>query len=77
MLRNVESCWCPIRFHSEKKCENCRVDFPDVQTSWVPASGTMQEVTELLERKLGDGNHSWHGHPTRLTIERRDPGAGR
>src|SRR5262245_19550612 len=27
MLRNVESFWCPIRFSSEAKCENCRVDF--------------------------------------------------
>lgn len=72
MLRNVESFWCPIRFHSEKKCENCRVDFPDVADSWVPASGTMQEVTDLLDAKLTGGNHAWHGHPTRLTVEGRE-----
>jgi len=75
MLRNVESFWCPIRFHSEKKCENCRVDFPDVEATWIPASGTMQEVTDLLEEKLVGGNHAGHGHPTRQTVEGRDPGA--
>ena len=76
MLRNVESFWCPIRFHSEKKCENCKIDFPDVDTTWIPASGTMQEVTELLDEKLTGGEHSWHGHPARLTIEGRPHDAG-
>ncbi|MBK7405799.1 MAG: hypothetical protein IPJ41_14560 [Phycisphaerales bacterium] len=27
MLRNVETFWCPIRFDSAKKCENCKHDF--------------------------------------------------
>ncbi len=30
MLRNIESFWCPIRFRSDLKCENCKLDFPDV-----------------------------------------------
>ena len=68
MLRNIESFWCPIRFDSAKKCENCRIEFPDVAATWVPASGTMDEVASLLEDKLRDGNHAWHGHPTRLTV---------
>src|SRR3954454_813385 len=41
MLRNVESFWCPIRFYNGKKCENCRIDFPDIDGGWVPADGTM------------------------------------
>jgi hypothetical protein len=36
MLRNVESFWCPIRFRSDKKCENCTLDFPDVDNGWAP-----------------------------------------
>jgi hypothetical protein len=48
MLRNVESFWCPIRFYDGKKCENCRIDFPDLDV-WVPADGTMKQVTDLLE----------------------------
>ena len=36
MLRNIESLWCPIRFDSQKKCENCRIDFPDI----APGSNT-------------------------------------
>jgi hypothetical protein len=31
MLRNVESFWCPIKFYENKKCENCRLDFPDIE----------------------------------------------
>lgn len=31
MLRNVESFWCPIRFYNGKKCENCKLDFPDIE----------------------------------------------
>lgn len=73
MLRNVESFWCPIRFDSAKKCENCRIDFPDVATSWVPADGTMDQVATLLDEKLTGGNHAWHGHPTRLTVKGRPP----
>lgn len=68
MLRNVESFWCPIRFDSEKKCENCRIDFPDLDSGWVRANGTMGEVADLLEEKYpggGHGKYSWFGHPAR------------
>ncbi len=74
MLRNVESFWCPIRFYDDKKCENCRIDFPDVTGTpgapgWVPADGTMAEVSELLERQYGPkGDNGWFGHPARLTV---------
>ena len=76
MLRNVESFWCPIRFDSEKKCENCRQDFPDLDGGWIAADGSMAEVAALLERKYpGDGKvYAWFGHPARLTIEGRTPG---
>ena len=67
MLRNVESFWCPIRFDSEKKCERCRQDFPDIDNGWIRADGTMSEVTDLLDR-MHDGHHGWFSHPTRLTV---------
>jgi hypothetical protein len=65
MLRNVESFWCPIRFYHGKKCENCRVDFPDLDGGWVPADGTMAEVARTLEEKYGEGRREWFGHPAR------------
>ncbi len=68
MLRNVESFWCPIKFASGKKCDNCKLDFPDVATEWVPAGGTMAQVTSLLESKYAGGERGWFGHPARLTI---------
>ncbi len=69
MLRNVESFWCPIRFYSGKKCENCRIDFPDIDHGWVPADGTMLEVDALLNEKYaGPGPRAWFGHPVRLTV---------
>ena len=68
MLRNVESFWCPIRFASDKKCEHCRVDFPDVAQGWVDAQGTMADVTALLATKYGTGQQGWFGHPARLTV---------
>jgi len=77
MLRNVESYWCPIRFYSEKKCANCRVDFPDVEAGWVPADGTLADVATLLERKhVGVSPHAWFGHAGRtdLTVEGAPPG---
>ncbi len=78
MLRNVESFWCPIRFHSDRKCENCRVDFPDVESTWIRADGTMQEVADLLDEKYAPGrDSSWHGHPARLTVEGRPHEEGR
>lgn len=72
MLRNVESFWCPIRFYEGKKCENCRTDFPDLSGGWIRADGTMQEVTELLEDKYGNGERSWFGHPARLTVKGKE-----
>jgi hypothetical protein len=70
ILRNVESFWCPIRFHSEKKCANCQVDFPDIANGWVPASGNMADVVATIERHYPDDVkvHGWFGHPVRLTI---------
>lgn len=71
MLRNVESFWCPIRFYSDKKCENCKVDFPDIDGGWVPANATMHDVTAALKQKYQpDGDiKPWFGHTTRLTVE--------
>ena len=68
MLRNVESFWCPIRFDDHKKCENCRVDFPDVEKEWVPAKASMAEVAHLLESKYTGAVNAWYGHKTRLTM---------
>jgi len=67
MLRNVESFWCPIRFYCEKKCENCSIDFPDVNNGWVAANASMAEVAETLERMYADPKEpqSWFGHPLR------------
>lgn len=75
MLRNVESFWCPIRFYDGKKCDNCKLDFPDVANGWVRHDGTMGEVTALLEEKYGHGRKemSWFGHPARLTVEGQPP----
>jgi hypothetical protein len=67
MLRNVESFWCPIRFSSEKKCENCKIDFPDVANGWISSNGTMEEVCQLLEAKYNTNQteRSWYGHSCR------------
>jgi len=73
MLRNVESFWCPIRFASDKKCENCKIDFPDINHEWVKADGSMADVINLLEEKHADGNRSWFDHPSRITIEGQPP----
>lgn len=69
MLRNVESFWCPIRFYDGKKCENCRIDFPDIDGGWTPADKGMADVVATMEKMQGGGNHSWFGHPTRLTVK--------
>lgn len=74
MLRNVESFWCPIRFDSSKKCENCKVDFPDVAGDWVPSDADMDAVTAILRQKYPNEPNAWFGHPARLTIEGRSPG---
>jgi hypothetical protein len=65
MLRNVESFWCPIRFYDGKKCENCKIDFPDIEGGWIAADGKMSDVEQLLERMYGDRQQSWFGHPER------------
>ena len=76
MLRNVESFWCPIRFYEDKKCENCKVDFPDVENGWVAHDGTMQQVTEVLESRYdGQDENAWYGHPVRITVEGNAPPA--
>ncbi|MGL5834637.1 MAG: hypothetical protein ACRC1Z_15585 [Waterburya sp.] len=75
MLRNVESFWCPIRFYSEKKCENCQIDFPDVNLGWVPADGTMEDVTKLLESKYTSTQEerAWYGHDCRKCADESPP----
>lgn len=67
MLRNVESFWCPIRFYSDKKCENCQLDFPDIEHGWVSHQGTMEDVTKLLGEKYNDSQEQrpWFNHPSR------------
>ena len=66
MLRNVESFWCPIRFDNNKKCENCQLDFPDIENGWVAANGTMEDVSNVLREKYdGAKDSSWYGHPDR------------
>jgi hypothetical protein len=70
MLRNVESFWCPIRFSSTAKCDNCSIDFPDVKNEWAKADGTMADVTAVLDKHYPGPNNDnqWYGHPARLTI---------
>jgi hypothetical protein len=84
MLRNVESFWCPIRFDSAKKCENCKIDFPDVDGGWVPSDGSMEDVVAVVSArypvlpKNPDGSmpaRPWFGHPARLTVEGQSPEA--
>ncbi len=73
MLRNVESFWCPIRFYDGKKCDNCRLDFPDIDGGWVRADGDMRDVGAVMEQKYGEGKPmTWFGHPARLTHEGRE-----
>jgi hypothetical protein len=73
MLRNVESFWCPIRFHDTKKCVNCVVDFPDVDDGWVPAEGSMADVEKTVLRFYGEGRREWFGHPARRADEGQPP----
>lgn len=64
MLRNVESFWCPIRFYNDKKCENCSLDFPAVNQTWVAADGTMPEVVSTLDQTIPrDRPWSWSEPP--------------
>jgi hypothetical protein len=67
MLRNVESFWCPIKFYENKKCENCKTHFPDIE-KWVKADGTMEDVQKALKENYLEGDdkpRSWWGHPER------------
>jgi hypothetical protein len=76
MLRNLESFWCPIRFYPGKKCENCKLDFPDIP-SWVPPDGTIADVeTKLVEKYSGRKWNSWWGHPDRKAEKPEPPAAG-
>jgi hypothetical protein len=72
MLRNVESFWCPIRFYNGKKCENCAIDFPDVNAGWVPADGTMSEVANTIERMYGDGDRRWFEKRVQISVRGRE-----
>lgn len=47
MLRNVESFWCPIRFYDGQKCDNCSLDFPDLN-KWVSSDAKVEDVRNLL-----------------------------
>lgn len=67
MLRNVESFWCPIRFYDGKKCENCRIDFPDID-HWAVPDETLKPAVDLFQEQYGTGERAWFGHPVRLTI---------
>lgn len=75
MLRNVESFWCPIRFDSAKKCDNCRIDFPDLDNGWVRADGSMADVASVIESRYPPGHrpNTWFGHPARLTVRGEPP----
>lgn len=67
MLRNIESFWCPIKFYPGKKCENCRIEFPDID-KWVEPTGTMEDVEKaLLKHYPPDSTEplSWWGHVER------------
>jgi hypothetical protein len=68
MLRNVESFWCPIRFDSSKKCQNCQQDFPDLVNGWVAADGKMHDVESILEKMYGEDKRSWFGHRDRSSL---------
>ncbi|MDX1679670.1 MAG: hypothetical protein R3242_02965 [Akkermansiaceae bacterium] len=64
-LRNVESFWCPIRFHADKKCENCVSSFPDLE-EWTDHRASTNEVVDLLKEKYeGRESNSWWGHKER------------
>ena len=69
MLRNVESFWCPIRFYDGKKCDNCKIDFPDIDHGWVSADATMADVEKVMQEKYLNPPRAWFGHPARLTIK--------
>ena len=78
ILRNVESFWCPIQFADGKKCDNCKLDFPDIEGGWVAPEGTMRDVAAIMEKMYGarataglppGQRHPWFGHPARTRRE--------
>ena len=73
MLRNVESFWCPIRFASGKKCENCTIDFPDIDGGWAAADADMDAAEAVHQEHYGpDGEvtpRAWFGHPSRRPVD--------
>ena len=75
MLRNVESFWCPIRFREDKKCDNCAIDFPDLNNGWAKADGDMADAVAALEKHYpgANGDNQWFGHPARLTVKGEPP----
>lgn len=72
MLRNVESFWCPIRFYDGKKCDNCKLDFPDIEHGWVSATGTMADVEKVMEEHYTTKPRTWFGHPAKLTVKGKE-----
>ncbi len=60
MLRSVESFWCPIRFYDGKKCENCRIDFPDID-AWTKPEESMEDVAALLLKQYPPGDEGERG----------------
>src|SRR2546422_8610367 len=64
-------------FASGKKCDTCKLDFPDINGGWVAPEGTMGDVVTTLEKMYGaavtahlprDQRHPWFGHPVRTTV---------
>ncbi len=63
MLRNVESFWCPIRFYDGKKCDNCTLDFPDLD-QWANSDAKIEDVQNLLLTKYppkSQKDRTWFG----------------
>jgi len=73
MLRNIESFWCPIRFGDQAKCENCTVDFPDVDHGWAPFEGGLDAAAKVTADKYpgphGVNGHFLHESRTPLTVD--------
>jgi hypothetical protein len=65
MLRNVETFWCPIRFLDAKKCENCKVDYPDIDNGWTDAKGNIADAVQTLvdhyEAEPRPPKNAWFG----------------
>jgi hypothetical protein len=64
MLRNVESFWCPIRFYDGKKCDNCTLDFPDLD-KWTASEAPLEDVQNLLLEKYppdSKKDRTWFGY---------------